>query len=169
MARRGVLFQWISIVSKAPKQGYARTPTADGGFQYTYRGLRLAPGLPAVMGVLPAVIIFVLGAFGTPFGFPLFIALLIYAFVFIKFVNKIDRTITIYPDRIVTYKGQTIAFRDITHLGWETSAQSTRFIDGSFLKAQALGVVYNVSGFTTQATATGLQNEAKQISEISYT
>lgn len=156
-------------MTTAPKQGYARTQTADGGFEYKYRGLRLAPGFPAVMGLLPAVVIFIIGAFSTSLGFPLFIMLLIYAFIFTKFLNKTTRSITIYPDRIVTYKGQTIAFRDITHLGWETSAQSTRFIDGSFVKAQALGVIYNVSGYTTQATATGLQNEAKQISEISYT
>ena len=156
-------------MSKAPKTGYARTQTADGGFQYTYRGLRLRPGFPAVLGILPALLIFMFGAMTTGAGFALFIALMIYTFVFIKFINKRDYSITIYPDRILCYNGKTIAFRDITHLGWETHDQSTRFIDGSCLKAQSMGVVYNVSGYTKQATATGLHNEAKQISEISYT
>lgn len=155
-------------MSAAPKSGYTRTQTADGGVQFNYRGLRLAPGFPIVMALMPALLIFIFGAFTTSLGFPLFIALLIYMVVLTKFLNKIDRTITVYPDRIVTYKGQTIAFRDITHIGWETHSQSTRFIDGSFLKAQALGVVHNVSGYTNQATASGLHNEAKQISEMSY-
>ena len=154
----------------APKTGYSRTPTADGGFQYTYRGLRLRPGLPGVMGVLPGVLIFCITCFKTDFAafVPMFIFMMVYLFVFLKFVNKTNRSITIYPDRIVTYKGQTIAFRDITHLGWETHDQSTRWIDGSCLKAQSMGVVYNVSGYTNQATATGLHNEAKQISEIKF-
>ena len=154
----------------APKTGYSRTPTADGGFQFTYKGLRLRPGFPGAMGLMPAVAIFLIGSFGSNFHLagPLFVFMLVYTFVFIKFLNKVDRSITVYPDRIVTYKGQTIAFRDITHLGWETHDQSTRWIDGSLLKAQSMGVVYNVSGYTNQATATGLHNEAKQISEISY-
>ena len=157
-------------MSKAPKAGYARTQTADGGFQYTYRGLRLRPGFPAVMGILPAVAIFCIGCFKSDFGafLPLLVFTLAYLFVFLKFVNQTTRSITIYPDRIVTYKGQTIAFSDITHLGWETHAQSTRFIDGSFMKAQALGVIHNVSGYTKQATAMGLHNEAKQIAEASF-
>lgn len=155
-------------MSNAPKTGYARTPTADGGVQFSYRGVRLAPGLPAGMAILSAIVIFVIGAFSTPHGFPLFVMVLIYIFVFTKFLNKTDRSITIYPDRIVTYKGQTIAFRDITHLGWETHSQSGRGFDGSFLKAQSMGVVYNVSGYTNQTIATGLHNEAKQISQVKF-
>ncbi len=157
-------------MSNAPKKGYARTPTADGGVQFTYRGLRLAPGFPAAMGMAPAALIFLIGSFGSNFELTgqLFIFAVIYAVVFMMFLNKTTYSITIYPDRIVTRKGQAIAFRDITHLGWETHRQSTRFIDGSFLKVQALGVAYNVSGYTNQATAMGLQNEARQISEINY-
>lgn len=152
----------------APKTGYSRTPTADGGVQFSYRGLRLAPGIQSVMAILPAVAIFIIGAFSTPHGFAYFIAMMIYVLVFGKFLNKIDRSITIYPDRIVTYKGQTIAFRDITHLGWGTHSQSTILIDGSFLQAQSLGVVHNVSGYTNQNTATGLHSEARQISQIKF-
>lgn len=157
-------------MSSAPKAGYARTPTSDGGVQYTYRALRLAPGLPSLMGVAPAILIFVVGAIGSRFELflPLFVATVAYMVVFIVFLNKTTHSITVYPDRIVTYKGQSIPFSDITHIGWGTSRQSTRFIDGSFLTAQALGVVYNVTGYTNQATATGLHNEAKQISRVSY-
>lgn len=158
-------------MSSAPKVGYARTPTSDGGVQFTYRALRLAPGLPALMGVSPGFAVFLIGVFGSDFELflPMLIVMVAYFVVFTMFLNKTTRSITVYPDRIVTHKGQSIPFSDITHLGWETSSQSTRFIDGSFLKAQALGVVYNVSGYTKQATATGLHNEAKQISQVSYT
>lgn len=157
-------------MSNAPKVGYARTPTADGGVKFTYRGLRLAPGFPAVMGILPGLAIFLVGCFVTEFGAfgPLFIFMMAYLFVFMKFVNKVERSITVYPDRIVGFKGQVIPFADITHIGWETHSQSTRWIDGSFVKAQALGVVYNVSGYTNHATATGLHNEAKQISNVAF-
>lgn len=156
-------------MSAAPKSGYARTQTADGGVQFSYQSARFGPGMPALLAVAPGLILFAMISFKNfdAMG-PAFIALLIYTAILLFVVNKTSRSFTVYPDRIVTHDGATVAFSDITHLGWQSSHHRTRFIPFSYTFAQAMGRKINITGWVKEDIATGLQNEIKRVSEVSF-
>ena len=153
-------------MSKAPKSGYARTPTADGGFEFTYMGSRFAPMVSGLICII-AIAIFVYGAFTTPFGFFLFIAVLAFIICFGLFGNAVPHSFTVYPDRIVTHKGQTVPFDNITHLSWDAN-KSTRFFGQATVTVQAMGNTVNITGFLRPNVAMGLHNEIKKVSDVRF-
>lgn len=153
-------------MTNAPKSGYARNETADGGMQFTYMGSRFHPMVSKTICLI-ALAIFVVGAFSTPYGFILFVAVLAFILGFGLFGNAVPHSFTVYPDRIVTSKGQTVPFSDITHLAWSTN-QSTFAFAQAVVTVQAMGKTVNVVGYVKPNVAMGLHNEIKRVSEVSF-
>lgn len=150
----------------APKNGYARNETADGGYEFTYMGSRFQPFVSTVICLI-AMAIFVVGAFSTPHGFILFVAMFAFILCFGLLGNAVPHSFTVYPDRIVTKKGQTIPFDNITHLAWDANKSTFAFAQ-AIVTVQAMGNTVNVAGFVKPNVAMGLHNEIKKVSDVRF-
>lgn len=156
-------------MSKAPKVGYSRTETADGGVQFTYTGSRFKPGLQSLMAASPGVLIFLFGCFGISFNLmgPLFFVMIGWVIFAGLVLNRIPRSFTVYPDRVVTFDGQSALFKDITHLGWERGTGNNLF-PGGRVYAQTRGLTLLISGYVKPNIALGLETEIKLVSDTNY-
>lgn len=163
----GTVFKQIQKMSKAPKKGYARTPTADGGYEFHYRAARLKPAISMLI-CLAALALFVVVSFSNfdLMGFA-FIAVMAFILVFGMVFNVTDRSFSVYPDRIVTTDGGTVPFDDITHLGWDAN-KSTFAFPKAVVTAQALGRTINIVGYVKPVVAMGLHTEIKKVSDIRF-